>query len=122
MERERSEAAIAALRAASLAIVLAAVFALYVVMNPPGSHKRAEPSAYRFKIDLRTASAEELQLIPNFGPKLSEAWVQQRPALLSRYGDPLEAIANVRGIGPAKIAELRKHVIDGRSETSTAAD
>lgn len=104
-----------------MAIVIAAVFAMYVALNRPASSEPAAPAAYRLKIDLRTASAEELQLIPNFGPKLSEAWVQQRPALLSRYPDPLEAIANVRGIGPAKIAELRKHVIQTPPHRPTPA-
>ncbi len=67
---------------------------------------------YHFTLDLRTATTAELQLIPGFGPTLSQRWVDQRDQLLQQYSDPKTAIKNLHGIGAEKFAQLLPYVRD----------
>ena len=71
-----------------------------------------QPTAERGRIDLNTASLDELEAIPGIGPELAQAIVESRPI---RRVDELEAID---GIGPQRLAEISAHV---RAPESTKA-
>jgi competence protein ComEA len=56
-------------------------------------------------LDLNRASAAELELLPGVGPRLAREIVELRTR---RGGFPsIEALDDVRGIGPNKLAKLR---------------
>jgi len=73
-----------------------------------GGHERAgvesgtdAPAATRAKINLNTASAAELSLLPGIGPKRAAAIVEYR----ARFGrfNSLEDLERVSGIGPGVV-------------------
>lgn len=59
-------------------------------------------------LDLNRASAAELELLPGVGPRLARDIVELR----TRRGgfSSLEALDDVRGIGPKKLAKLRPYL------------
>ncbi len=62
-------------------------------------------SAPKGPVDINTATVEELDTLPGVGPTTAQAIVDHR----TRNGPfrSVEDLAKVRGIGPAKLAELR---------------
>lgn len=61
------------------------------------------------KLDLNRASLRELTALPGVGPKLAEEILRHR-----RKRGPfpnVEALRNVRGIGPAKLEKIRPLVV-----------
>ena len=64
------------------------------------------------KIDINSATAEELQLIPGIGPKLSGRIVKYR----ERNGEFAHVweLERVFGIGPALVEEIERYVVAGR--------
>ena len=87
--------------AAALAILLGAPLAT----RRPTSYPAAEAS--RLVVDVNHASAAELALLPRVGPQLAQAIVEARR---SRQFESLADLAEVSGVGPATLQELREHV------------
>jgi competence protein ComEA len=73
-----------------------------VVADAGGSVRAATPSG---PIDLNTASASELDALPGVGPATAAAIVSYR----EQHGNftTIDALTDVPGIGPAKLAQLR---------------
>ncbi len=74
--------------------------------------KEPVPSAIPFYIDppldLNSADAEELQLLPDIGPVLAERMVAYR----ERHGavHSLNSLRNIRGIGPKIVQKLQYYL------------
>jgi competence ComEA-like helix-hairpin-helix protein len=63
------------------------------------------------KVDLNTATADELELLPNIGPARAAAIIKARPFTM------IEEVQKVNGISPAAFAEMRPHL-----KVTTAAE
>lgn len=63
-------------------------------------------------LDLNRATEAELEELPGIGPATAAAIVAHRQAS-GPFGS-VEALLDVRGIGPAKLEQLRPHVVVGR--------
>jgi competence protein ComEA len=66
-----------------------------------------QPPAIATKINVNTASASELELLPGIGPALAARIIEHR----TQHG-PFRSVADldkVKGIGPAKLRKLREH-------------
>lgn len=63
--------------------------------------RRAEASASR-RVNLNTATAEELCQLPGIGPTLAAAIIEAQPFAT------LDGLSRVRGIGPRRLAALRE--------------
>ena len=70
--------------------------------------RRSAPLAPGERLDPNTASEEELDRLPGIGPAAARAIVESRSAE-GPFGDA-EALARVRGIGPATIERLAPHL------------
>jgi competence protein ComEA len=71
----------------------------------PVDQGRAQPQT---PLDLNTATAEELDALPGVGPSIARSIVDDR----NRNGPfaAVDDLTRVRGIGPAKLEELRSLV------------
>jgi competence protein ComEA len=56
-------------------------------------------------VDLNTATAEQLDALPGIGPATADAIIRDREAHGAFHS--VDDLARVRGIGPAKLAQLR---------------
>jgi competence protein ComEA len=79
--------------------------------SPENSHGRAAPG---LRINLNTARAEELELLPGVGPSLARRIVEYR----AQHGafTSVEQLTNVRGIGQRTLQRLRDAVIVERAD------
>lgn len=90
-------------------LVRAAALAPLVVENPADT-----TVAVDVRVDLNTAEAWELELLPGIGPKLSQRIVEHR----QKHG-PFRSVSqldNVTGIGPKKLAAVSELVKCGTPE------
>ena len=75
------------------------------VLPTDGTSGRGESSAPGSPVDLNTASVAQLDTLPGIGPATAQAIVDYRSAH-GRFSS-VDDLLNVRGIGPAKLEELR---------------
>lgn len=78
-------------------LMLVAVFSL--LMSPVAF------AGSEYKIDLNTATMEQLQTLPRVGPKTAEAIVQYR----KEHGNfqSVDDLVNIKGIGQKKLEKIR---------------
>jgi competence protein ComEA len=65
-------------------------------------------------VNINTATTEQLELLPSIGPARARAIVEYR----KQHGAfrSVDELANVSGIGPAALEQIRPHcVVEGRS-------
>lgn len=84
---------------------------LIAVPNAEHSQGSTTKSAISNKpalLNINTASAEELQTLPNIGERMAERIIDHR----TQHGDftSVDALQNVKGIGPKTIEKLRPFV------------
>ena len=92
----------------SLGGVALFVLALVMLAAPPveAQARRAnEPASAAAKVDLNTATGEELESLPRVGPRTAELIIQYRE---QHDGfEKIEELMNVRGIGETTFLRLR---------------
>lgn len=74
--------------------------------EPEAPRAPATPLATGGALDVNTASAADLQLLPRIGPTLARRIVEEREAH-GPYGSLDELASRVRGVGPRTVAGLR---------------
>jgi competence protein ComEA len=88
-----------------------AVAGLWVVVTAAllfASAARAAPRpALEGLVNINTASAQELQLLPGIGPAKAQRVIQYRKGHPFRT---IEELARVKGIGPKTVRKLRPHL------------
>ena len=76
--------------------------------EPPGpTQTPAKRPTSRQKIDVNTATADQLTTLPGIGPALAKAIVSYRQK--NRFNS-IEEIQNVKGIGPALFAKIKSRL------------
>jgi competence protein ComEA len=77
-------------------------------MPPPDGTSSGDPSAPTEPLDLNAATAAELETLPGIGPATAKAIVDER----ERNGpfSSVDDLLRVRGIGPAKLDQIRQLV------------
>jgi competence protein ComEA len=88
---------------------------LVIVHRESTEKAREQPSAATERVDLNKASLSEIESLPGIGPVLGKAIVAGRPY------KSVDELARVKGLGDAKIAEIRTHVTVGGAPAKTAA-
>jgi len=75
---------------------------------PARSAPKSDAGLLTKKININTASAAELELLPGIGPALAGRIVEHR----SQHGrfTSVDRLDDVKGIGPAKLAKIRELV------------
>ena len=70
--------------------------------------KDAESVVSSFKVNINTATKEELMKIPGIGPKMAEQIIKHREV----YGEfkRIEDIMNVKGIGQKKFEKMKNYL------------
>jgi competence protein ComEA len=93
---------------------LALLIALGLGLGAMSARAAEEPPRLTGKVNINTASVEELQLLPGIGATRAEAIVAER----KRRGGfkRVEDLLEVKGIGEASLARLRPYVtIEGKT-------
>jgi competence protein ComEA len=70
--------------------------------------RRPPPAAIRFSLDINTAPAQELALLPGIGPAMAERIIADR-----RERGPFKSVddvARVPGIGPVTLEQIRSSI------------
>ncbi len=92
----------------SLGGVALFVLALVMLAAPPveaQTPRANEPASAAAKVDLNTATGEELESLPGVGPRTAELIIQYRE---QHDGfEKIEELMNVRGIGETTFLRLR---------------
>jgi competence protein ComEA len=88
--------------------VWAAVIAL-CLLAPGLAAKKKPPGA---PVNLNTATAEQLQLVPGIGPATADKILQMRKA----YGafKSVDDLLAIRGIGPKRLEKMRRYLTVGK--------
>jgi competence protein ComEA len=89
---------------------LALVFAVLVGSGPVLAATAKQPAG---KVNLNTATAEQLASVPGLGPKLAARIVEQRQK--SGGFKSVEDILGVKGIGEKNFAKIQAHVTVGEA-------
>src|SRR5687767_3307212 len=107
--------------------LLAALFvaSLASLLSSPAWAGRSRPTLEGV-VNINSATADELQLLPGIGPSKAQKVLEYRSARAFRT---IEELARVKGIGPKTVRKLRPHLtVRGattarlvRAETPTAA-
>lgn len=63
------------------------------------------------KVNINTATVEELQTLPKIGPKTAEAIVKYRE---EHQFESVDDLLNVKGIGEKKLEQIKPHVTVGK--------
>ncbi|MDX1564816.1 MAG: helix-hairpin-helix domain-containing protein [Phycisphaeraceae bacterium] len=105
----RAHDAILAFGFVVLVLVLGGMAVWYFNLEPPG---RSPVSGTNLKIavNVNTADARLLQLLPGVGPALSQRIVAERDRG-GPFEDPKDLADRVEGLGPVKIADLGPHLL-----------
>ena len=80
----------------------------------PGSFQAKPSPAAGMTINVNTASAEELMLLPGIGPARAAAIIENRAAIGPFRN--VEDLARVSGIGPATVEGVRPYVVFAASQ------
>ncbi|MFI4881665.1 MAG: ComEA family DNA-binding protein [Phycisphaerales bacterium JB064] len=78
------------------------------VLSEPEPYEPAPKLDAGMTLDLNTATAEQLQLLPGIGPSRAAAIIENRTAMGPFR--TVEDLARVRGIGPATVEGVRPYV------------
>jgi competence ComEA-like helix-hairpin-helix protein len=70
-------------------------------------------------ININAATSEELQQVPGIGPAYAEKILQMRKS----YGafKSVDDLLAIKGIGPKRLAKMRKYLVAGKSAPSNKA-
>jgi comEA protein len=104
-------------RLKTFAATLAALGLLVAMLATPAlAQAKAAPAA---KVNLNTASAQQLATLPGVGPKLADRIVEYRQK--SGGFRSVEELMNVGGVGEKNFAKLQAHVVLGDKPAASAA-
>ena len=108
---------------ATLAGILLVVLAIAVMRTAcqPANDAFIDPSSVAVTVDLNTATAEELRLLPGLGAKLAADVVEYRRSI--GLFKSIEQLTEIRGIKQAKLDQLRPYLIplEGDVEASPSS-
>ncbi|MCC6876005.1 MAG: helix-hairpin-helix domain-containing protein [Sandaracinaceae bacterium] len=89
--------------------------------EPEAPGAPATPLATGGALDVNTASAADLSLLPRIGPTLARRIVEERDAR-GPYGSLEELASRVRGVGPRTVEGLRGLAEARAGDASTASE
>jgi hypothetical protein len=108
-------------------VTVATVLILWVVFYEVGTLWQGNPSSAldhppQLFVDLEAASDEELQLLPDVGPKTARAWratLDDSTLPLTRVARDLEVLPNV---GPVRSLKLAPFLVESESASENRVD
>jgi len=98
-----------AARACAIVLVVVSGVLLVWTLIPEMDDPSITLDSITYRIDLNSADETELSLLPNIGPKLARAIVEDRETNGSY--ETIEDLDRVKGIGPRTIEDLIGHVV-----------
>jgi competence protein ComEA len=100
-------------------LVAAALAALFALAVSTGSAFAAAKPAPAGKVNLNTATAEQLTAVPGIGVKLAGRIVEHRQK--SGSFKSVQELMNVKGVGEKSLGKLEPFLVTGSAEGKPAA-
>jgi comEA protein len=99
-------------RARTAAHSIAVLFCCLVLCLAPGLAAKKKPPLH--PVNLNTASAAELQLVPGIGPSTADKILQMRKS----YGayKSVDDLLAIKGIGQKRLDKMRKYLTVGKAQ------
>jgi competence protein ComEA len=100
----------------TVAVLLMAVLLFFGTHLWGGGSRPTQPDESTLRLDINVADSKELMELPGVGPALAERIVAHR----QKHGPfkNVDELTKVAGLGPAKLARLRAHVVVGDTSPS----
>ncbi|MBM4309896.1 MAG: helix-hairpin-helix domain-containing protein [Deltaproteobacteria bacterium] len=93
----------------TLAIMLLLLFAAGPVLaEPPAAPSPAAKAQLQGTVNINTADATQLALLPGIGPKMAESIIAYRTSVGTFSS--IEDMVNVKGIGPKSLEKMRPYL------------
>lgn len=93
----------------TLAIMLLLLFAAGPAMaEPPATPPPAAKAQLQGTVNINTADAAQLALLPGIGPKMAESIIAYRSSVGAF--NSIEDMVNVKGIGPKSLEKIRPYL------------
>ncbi len=96
------------MRAKKIQLAWALILCLGLVLAPVAMAQKSK-SASTEKVNLNTATAEQLQTLPGIGPSLAKTIIEHR----TKNGkfNKVEELLNVKGIGEKKFQQIKDRLV-----------
>ena len=104
-------------RVAAVAALFA--FAVLTFAAPALAAEKAAPTAPAVKVNINTASVDQLSALPGIGPKLAARIVEYRQK--SGAFRSTQDLMNVKGVGEKNFARIQPHLTVGESAARAAS-
>jgi competence protein ComEA len=90
-------------------LALALILCLGLALAPASVLAQKSKSALTEKVNINTATAEQLQTLPGIGPALAKAIIDHRTKN-GKFGK-IEELINVKGVGQKKFQKMKDRLI-----------
>ena len=97
------------MRAKRMHQVLAFILCLGLALAPAAAMAQKSKSTLTEKVNLNTATAEQLQTLPGIGPALAKTIIDHR-AKSGKFAK-IEELLNVKGVGEKKFQKIKDRLV-----------
>lgn len=97
------------MRAKQMQLAWALILCLGLALAPAAALAQKSKAAVTEKVNLNTATAEQLQTLPGIGPALAKTIIDHRTK--SGKFNKIEELLNVKGIGEKKFQKMKDRLV-----------
>jgi comEA protein len=97
------------MRSSRISVALGLIVCLGLVLTPLSAYAQRTKAVSTEKVNLNTASLEQLQTLPGVGPAMAKKIVEHR-AKIGKF-TKIDEILNVKGIGEKRFQKMKDRLV-----------